>query len=395
MSWTLACLALGSFAIGTQGLSTTVLVPLIAADLAVSLPVAGQLVTVFALVYAVGSPVLTAVFAGAERRRLLLWSMAGIVVTNVAAAAAPDFKTLLAARVGIALASGLFIAVALAFAAAAAPRGRSGRALSIVGLGVPVSMIVGVPLATRLAGDISWRAALVLVAGCGAVALAGMSLALGSAGRATTVSLKDRIRVARDRAVLRALSATVLWSAASYCVLPFLAAVLAEQAGIDRHALSYVMLGSGVAGALGMWLGGRASDRVGPDRVRTVSTACLCVALLGIAVAVQLPSGAAAIAVMPAIALWGCAAWAFQPPQQAKVVALASAAAPVALSLNQSALSIGAALGAGVGSAVVALASPAMVGWPAAGFALVACGLCGRGPAAQDITGGLAPMGRA
>jgi predicted MFS family arabinose efflux permease len=321
--------------------------------------------------------------------------MAGIVVTNVAAAAAPDFKTLLAARVGIALASGLFIAVALAFAAAAAPRGRSGRALSIVGLGVPVSMIVGVPLATRLAGDISWRAALVLVAGCGAVALAGMSLALGSAGRATTVSLKDRIRVARDRAVLRALSATVLWSAASYCVLPFLAAVLAEQAGIDRHALSYVMLGSGVAGALGMWLGGRASDRVGPDRVRTVSTACLCVALLGIAVAVQLPSGAAAIAVMPAIALWGCAAWAFQPPQQAKVVALASAAAPVALSLNQSALSIGAALGAGVGSAVVALASPAMVGWPAAGFALVACGLCGRGPAAQDITGGLAPMGRA
>jgi predicted MFS family arabinose efflux permease len=155
------------------------------------------------------------------------------------------------------------------------------------------------------------------------------------------------------------------------------------------------MLASGVAGALGMWLGGRASDRLGPDRVRVISTASLCIALVGVAVAVQLPSGAAAIAVMPAIALWGCAAWAFQPSQQAKVVALASAAAPVALSLNQSALSIGAALGAGVGSAVVALASPAMVGWPAAGFALVACGLCGRGSAAQDVTGGLAPIGRA
>jgi predicted MFS family arabinose efflux permease len=334
--------------------------------------------------------VLTTAFAGTGRRALLLVAMAVMVVADLAAAAAPDFKSLLGARIGVALSSGLFIAVALAFAAATAPPGRSGRALSIVGLGVPASMIVGVPLATRLAGEAGWRAALLLVAGFAAVSLVGMALSLGSAGRATTIPLQARVRVARERPVLRALAATVLWSAASYCVLPYLAAVLAERAGIDRFGLSYVMLTSGVAGALGMWLGGRASDRLGADRVRVVSTATLACALVALSLAILLPATAAMFAAIPAIALWGCAAWAFQPAQQAKLVALAPRAAPIALSLNQSALSIGAALGAGVGSAVVALASPVIVGWPAAASALCACVLAtgprfGKEPTAQVV----------
>jgi predicted MFS family arabinose efflux permease len=372
MTWTLMALAVGAFAIGTQGFGIAVLVPLIARDLGVSVPAAGQLVTAYALVYALGSPILTAALGGVARRRLLLWSMAGFVAANIVAAFSPGFYGLVAARVGIALSSGLFMPIAFAFAATTADSGRPGRALSVIGLGLTLSMVVGVPLATFVASEVDWRWTFGFVALVGAACLIGVGKTV-DAGAAPAVSLMERIRVARDGPILRALLVTMLWSMATYAVLPYLAAFLEDGAGVRGKGFTLVMLVSGVSGVIGMRIGGVAADRFGPDRVRIASLFLLAVALMALSAFVLIvPHGWAGRAVLAPVVLWGMAAWAFQPAQQAKLVALDPAAAPVSLSLNQSALYLGGAFGASLGAVTVKVWSATEVGWAGAVCALLA-----------------------
>lgn len=85
----LYALALGTFAVGTEGFMIAALLPTIGRAVSVSIEAAGQLVTVFAIVYALSSPVLTALTAALSRRRLLIASLAAFAVANLIAAAAP------------------------------------------------------------------------------------------------------------------------------------------------------------------------------------------------------------------------------------------------------------------------------------------------------------------
>ena len=92
------------------------ILPGIATDLAVSVQAAGQLMAIFALTYAVSSPVLTALTGGFDRRRLLILSMAAFAAANLVAAVAPGYWALVAARVLLAVAAGLYVPSANALA---------------------------------------------------------------------------------------------------------------------------------------------------------------------------------------------------------------------------------------------------------------------------------------
>src|SRR6266545_2778503 len=116
----LLCLALGGFAIGTEGFMVAGLLPDIARDLHVSIPAAGQLVTAFSLTYALGSPLLAVATGGLDRRRLLMLSMGMFALGNLVAAMATSYGALLAARIALALAAGTYMPAASAYAAASA-----------------------------------------------------------------------------------------------------------------------------------------------------------------------------------------------------------------------------------------------------------------------------------
>ena len=92
-------LALGTFATGTESFMIAALLPGLAADLSVSITAAGQLMTVFALTYALSSPILAAATGGVGRRKLLLLSMTAFAAANFIAAAAVDYWQLMAARI--------------------------------------------------------------------------------------------------------------------------------------------------------------------------------------------------------------------------------------------------------------------------------------------------------
>jgi len=161
-------MALGTFAIGTEGFMIAPLLPSLAGDLSVSTATAGQLVTIFALTYALSSPVLTALTGSINRRRLLVLSMIGFALANAVAWAAKDYWSLMAARVLLALAAGLYVPSANALAGALVGPERRGAALAIVSGGTTIAVALGVPLGAIVGARFGWR---MMFAGVGILAL--------------------------------------------------------------------------------------------------------------------------------------------------------------------------------------------------------------------------------
>ena len=138
-------LALGTFATGTESFMIAALLPGLAGDLSVSITAAGQLMTVFALVYALSSPLLATATGAMSRRKVLLLSMAAFALFNFVAAAAVNYWQLMAARILLACAAGLYVPSASALAGAAVSPQRRGTALAIVTGGSSVAVALGVP----------------------------------------------------------------------------------------------------------------------------------------------------------------------------------------------------------------------------------------------------------
>ena len=242
-------LALGTFAIGTEGFMIAPLLPDLARDLSVSLVAAGQLVTVFALTYALSSPVLTALTGDIDRRSLLIASMLAFAAANFVAWSAHSYPSLLAARILLAVAAGLYVPNANALASAIVEPSRRGTALSIVTGGTSVAVTLGVPIGALVGDAFGWRLNFAAVGALALIATAGLLTGLprNIAGSLSVASLRDRLDVARQPAVLLALFVTLLWATGAYTVYTYLASFLARAAGFASSSIGAVLFIWGVS----------------------------------------------------------------------------------------------------------------------------------------------------
>jgi predicted MFS family arabinose efflux permease len=360
-------MALGAFAIGTEGFMIAPLLPRLAGDLKVSVAEAGQLVTVFALTYALSSPILTALTGALNRRRLLVFSMIGFAAANGVAFAARDYWMLMGARVLLAVAAGLYSPNANALAGALVSAERRGSALAIVSGGTSIAVALGVPLGSMVGAKFGWRAMFVGVGVLALIAtlglLAGLARDVGS--KLHVSSLRERIGVIRQPGVLRTLLVTTLWATGAYTVYTYIATFLHATAGIEGAYLSAVLFVWGLSAAIGIFAGGTLTDRHGPQPVIVLGLALTALAFASLSVSATLLSQAVAVApVMVAIVVWGLSAWAFFPAQQTRLIGVAGIrVAPIVLSLNASFMFLGFSLGAALGSVTLTYAAPSALGW--------------------------------
>jgi predicted MFS family arabinose efflux permease len=367
MLTSLIWLALGAFAIGTEGYVIAGVLPAVAGDLGVSIPVAGQLVTAFALTYALGAPLISVAAGALDRRRLLLGSLAVFAAGNLAAMLAHGYAGLLAARLVMALAAATFMPAASAYAAELAPPARRGWALSIIYSGLTLALGIGTPLGVVIGHRWGWRLTFAGVAGFSLIAIVGLRLVLRSGATPIHTSLAERLAVARRPDVLIVLASTVLMMAGVFSVYTYLAPFLRKAGGIDGQALALVLFFFGLGGAAGNLLGGRASDRWNPRRVVGGVLVALMLLFPLLSLAAQLlPVAVAAPVLVALIALWGLVGYAFPSSQQSRLVRLDPRLAPITLSLNGSAVYAGISLGALLGSIVVGRGHLTALGWAAA-----------------------------
>jgi predicted MFS family arabinose efflux permease len=365
-----AVLGIGGFAIGTGMFVMAGVLGGIAADFGVTVGAAGWTVTVFALAYATGAPLLGVVLGARPLRQVLVGSLALFGLFNVMSAVAPTFPVLLAARVLGALAAAAYVPAAAAAAVAAVPASDRGRALGVVLGGASIAMVLGAPLGVLLAAMLSWRAAFGLVAVLAAGAVLGLlrgGVGSGPVGRST---LRERLRPLRSAAVAGALGVTFLVMTASNSMYTYLATLVGGTAG--PLGLGLFIGAFGLAGLVGSWWGGTAADRYGSRR-----TVLLAVTVLTVGFAV-LPLAATAAAALTVVVGWGIAVWGFVPAQQHRLVGLGAGPAPLLLALNSSAIHVGFAAGALLGGVVVDAAGPGSL-W------MLAVGCCGAGLALHRV----------
>jgi predicted MFS family arabinose efflux permease len=372
-------LAVGAFAVGTEGFMIAAILPRISADLAVSLAKTGQLVTLFALAYALSSPVLTTLTGGVDRRKLLIASMVAFSLANLLAAAAPGYWSLVCARILLAFAAGIYVPNANALASVLAPAGRRARAIAIVNGGLTLAIAFGVPLGAVVGTRFGWRSTFVGVAGLASVAIAGLAIRLprGIGKGMSASSLKERLDVARAPRILPALLVTTIWALGGYTVYTFIVPFLAIATGITGSRVGLVLFVWGACAGLGLFIGGTSSDRFGP---RTVISACLpllAFALVSLSVSAHFLSPVAALApVILAVSVWGASAWSFYPAQQARLIGMTGLkVAPIILSLNASFMYFGFSLGAVLGSFTLLESTAANLGWVGGACELAAFGL--------------------
>ncbi|MBN9258452.1 MULTISPECIES: MFS transporter [unclassified Mesorhizobium] len=374
-------LALGSFTISTEGFVISSLLPDIAADAGISIPLAGSLITAFALAYAVGTPVLATLTGEWDRRRVILWTLAFFVLGNLVAAFSSSFEVLLIARIVMALSSGLFAATAQGTAVALVDDHHRARAIAVVVGGTTVAVAVGAPLGALVAAFAGWRGTFFAIAGLGALAgsILWWRLPRGLVG--TRLPLGARLAAALRPGVMPILATTLLALTGAFTVFAYVAPLAIQGAGLVEIALPGMLLAFGVGAVIGNIAGGQAADRFGATRTVCWSLGLSAAMLVLLSVIPAfLPRHFAGPALMAMMVPWGIVGWAFPPAQASRIIKLAPDAAPIVLSLNASALYLGVAAGAVVGGEVLRFGAPADLGLIAAAFPIVGLGvvLAGR-----------------
>lgn len=371
-------LALGTFAIGTEGFMIAPLLPVMAKDFALPVPTIALLVIVFTLVLALSSPVTTVATGRMARKQVLLIAMALFAIGNVVAALSSSFTVLIAARVLMAIAAGLYVPAANGLAGVIVPPTMRGRALAIVSGGQTLAIALGLPLGGLIGHAFGWRATFLLVGAMSLVAIAGILTGIDrDAGQGIAVaSLRERVSVVAQRSVLRLLAVSLFWSIGAFAAYPYIAEYLSAVLAFGPLEITASVSLWGLCAAAGVMTGGILNDRFGAGTVVRGSLVLLALSFLALAVATVLPPGVSLGLVLAAVAVWGFTVWSFFPAQMARLIgAGVPSQAPVALALNTSTMYFGFSIGSALGATVLGAGAIWAIGVVAAMAELIALGL--------------------
>ncbi|XVV03147.1 MFS transporter [Actinosynnema sp. CA-248983] len=343
-------LTAGAFTIGTSAYIVSGVLPAVSHELNVSNATAGQLLTAFAIAYAISSPLLAALTGRWERRTLLVAALAVSAAGNLLAAFAPNYPLLLAARVISALGAAVFTPGATLVATVLTPPDQRGRAVALVFGGLTFSLVLGVPAGNLLGEPLGYRGVFGLIAGVTALAAVAVRIGLPRVEAPPVVALRERFAPAADRRVITVLVLTVLACLAVFSVFNYIAPLLTATAHVDGVAISLLLVAYGVGGVFGNWAGGRMTDRFETRRLLIVLFSAFTVVLATLPLTMTTVPGAAI-----ALFLWGALTWSANPPIQAWLIELAPENSGLLLSLNASAIYLGVGLSGVVGGLVISL----------------------------------------
>ncbi|KAA6475711.1 MFS transporter [Agrobacterium rhizogenes] len=352
MPLALFALTIAAYAIGTTEFVIVGLLPTVANDLHITLPLAGLIVSVYALGVTFGAPILTALTGRIERKPLLLGLMALFIVGNGMAVLSTGYEFLLVARVLSAFAHGVFFSVGSTIAADLVPENRRASAIAMMFMGLTVAIVTGVPLGTLIGQTFGWRATFAAVAVLGVIAFAGIALLLPSnLKKAPAAGIGEQLRVLGSGRLLIVFAMTALGYGGTFVAFTFLASILQDVTGFAPSAVSLILVLYGIAIAIGNVVGGRLANG-NPVKALTwlfLAQAIVLVLFSFTAVSPWL--------VIPTLAALGFLSFANVPGLQLYVVQLARevrpAAVDVASALNIAAFNLGIAAGAWIGGLVV------------------------------------------
>jgi MFS transporter, DHA1 family, inner membrane transport protein len=359
-------LLLGNFVTGVAVLAPAGMLNELSADLGVSIQVAGWLVTFGAVILCFGSPLMAWATSRLERRTLLTWTLAIAALGHAVSALAPDYATLLTARLLLLAVLAVYTPQAAATIGLVVSEKERPSAMAYVFLGWPLAVAFGLPLITLLAAHVGWRSAYGAIAVVAAITAALNAYGLPAGLRGATVSLKSWAAIGRNRRIVLLLLITVLLLAGNFQIFIYLGPLLKDLAGASPQTIGLAFASLGITGVIGNMIAMRFVGSVGAFRVSLV---LFVVMLLGY-LAWSVGTGVLAIMLLGTV-LIGLGVGA-QSMQQARLAAAAPELAGASIALNTSALYVGQAIGSAVGGALIVRDLAPIVGYGAAIFMVAA-----------------------
>ncbi|MBX8502814.1 MFS transporter [Pseudomonas cichorii] len=348
MPFPLLILALSAFAIGTTEFVIMGLLPNVAADLGVSIPGAGWLVTGYALGVAIGAPFMALATAKLPRKAALVTLMGIFIIGNLLCALASDYNVLMFARVVTALCHGAFFGIGSVVAAGLVPANRRASAVALMFTGLTLANVLGVPLGTALGQYAGWRSTFWAVTVIGIIAFIGLVRFLPGNREEEKLDMRAELAALKGAGIWLSLSMTAMFSASVFTLFTYVAPLLGEVTGVSPNGVTWTLLLIGLGLTAGNVLGGKMADRSIPTTLIGV--------FIAMAVISTILSWSSAVLIPAEITLflWAVAAFAAVPALQINVVTFGKAAPNLVSTLNIGAFNVGNALGAWVGGSVIA-----------------------------------------
>ncbi len=341
-------LALSAFAIGTTEFVIMGLLPNVANDLQVSIPLAGWLISGYALGVAIGAPIMAVLTAKLPRKKTLLLLMTIFIFGNLMCALSYSYGFLMLARVITALCHGAFFGIGAVVAANLVAPNRRASAVALMFTGLTLANVLGVPLGTALGQALGWRSTFWAVAIIGVASLFALYKKLPDTKDEEPTDLRKEMGALRGLGLWLSLSITVFFSAAMFALFTYIAPMLTEITGVSEHGVSWTLLLIGLGLTIGNVLGGRLADwRLG-------ATLTLIFLLIAIFSALFSWTSVNLLAAEVTLFFWAMVSFAAVPALQINVVTYGKNAPNLVSTLNIAAFNVGNALGAWVGGAVIA-----------------------------------------
>jgi predicted MFS family arabinose efflux permease len=253
-------LSVGVFALVTAEFLPASLLSRIAADLGVTEGVAGQSVSVTAIIAAIAGLIIPVVLSRVDRRHLMIALSVVAVLSNVLVALAPNYPILLLARVLLGITIGGFWSLAISMTARLVPPSKLGLGLTIVNVGVSLATVAAVPLGTLLGELWGWRAVFLLAGAVGVVAIVIQFVALPSVRSVRSDGFRPLFQTLRSRLILLCLTAMALMGAGHFAGFTYIRPAATDIGGLRPEQLALLLLAYGVGIVAGNLAAGPLAD---------------------------------------------------------------------------------------------------------------------------------------
>lgn len=361
MKKSLISLSLGGLTIGITEFVMMGILPDVASDLKVSIPIAGYLISAYALGVVIGAPLLVILARNYPPKKTLMVLAAMLAFFNSLSIIVPNFEFFFLTRLLAGLPHGAFFGVGAVVASRLADKGKEAQAISIMFAGLTIANLIGVPIGTYIGHHLSWRYTFILIGFFGVLTFISLYFWMPNLPSNDRVSMKKQMQLFKKIEAWLVILITAIGVGGLFCWISYIAPLLTDISGFDAASVPYILILAGAGMVVGNLIGGKLADTFPPDK--TLITLFFIMALdLAMVFFFSYNPYVSLLLVFTT----GCVSFTFIASIQMLMIQIAVGAEMIASAAIQASFNIGNALGAFLGGlpliAGFSYASPNLIG---------------------------------
>ena len=346
----LLALAMGGLAIGMTEFSMMGVLEDFAKDLNISIPTAGNFISMYAMGVMVGAPTLIMATSKYSPKKVLIFFMLLFTIFNSLFVIAPSYNTLLIARFMSGLPHGAFFGVGSVVAAQLATKGKEAQAISIMFAGLTFANLVGVPLGTKLGQVFSWRLTFGIIASLGLITMLAISLWVPNLKNTNKGSLVEQLSFFKKWEAWVLIVMISIGTSGLFAWISYISPLMTNVADLPKTKVPIIMTLIGLGMFVGNFIGGKLADTMSPNKAAIISFASMAVCL----VIVYFTSHIQIMAYIMSF-ITGLIAFTIGSPIQMMLINNGKGSETLAAAAGQASFNIGNALGAFLGGIPIAM----------------------------------------